>query len=71
MLAKLWDLLEGRRLFEAVDPHDTCEYDDQKHLACITALLGPPPQELLDAGDRTSMFYNRDGESGDLTVSQY
>jgi serine/threonine-protein kinase SRPK3 len=55
-------LLEGKRLFEAVDPHSVDEYDDQKHLAYITALLGPPPKDLLDVGDRTSMFYDCDSE---------
>jgi serine/threonine-protein kinase SRPK3 len=67
-LIKLWDLLEGKRLFEAVDPRSVDEYDDQKHLAYITALLGPPPRELLDVGDRTSMFYDRDGEFKDVSV---
>ncbi|KAL1968647.1 hypothetical protein VTN77DRAFT_1473 [Rasamsonia byssochlamydoides] len=57
----LWGLLEGRRIFEAVDPHGVDKYDDQKHLACITALLGPPPEELLEAGRRTSMFYDGQG----------
>jgi serine/threonine-protein kinase SRPK3 len=67
-LIKLWDLLEGKRLFEAVDPHTVDEYDDQKHLAYITALLGPPPRELLDVGDRTSMFYDRDGKFNGVSV---
>jgi serine/threonine-protein kinase SRPK3 len=58
----------GKRLFEAVDPHNVDEYDDQKHLAYITALLGPPPRELLDVGDRTSMFYDRDGEFKGVSV---
>ena len=61
-------MLEGKRLFEAVDPHSVDEYDDQKHLAYITALLGPPPRELLDVGDRTSMFYDRDGEFKGVSV---
>ena len=60
---KLWDLLEGKRLFEAIDPHNVDEYNDQKHLAYITALLGPPPKELLASGRRTSIFYHSDGDS--------
>ncbi|KAI9728115.1 MAG: hypothetical protein M1834_007831 [Cirrosporium novae-zelandiae] len=59
----LWDLLEGKKLFEAVDPHKVGSYDDETHLAYITALLGPPPKELLCHGERSSMFYNNDGKN--------
>ncbi|EON64188.1 hypothetical protein W97_03418 [Coniosporium apollinis CBS 100218] len=53
----LWDLIENKALFEAVDPLKT-KYDDKAHLAHITALLGPPPKELLAKGKRTSLFYD-------------
>ncbi|PLB33109.1 protein kinase-like protein [Aspergillus candidus] len=53
----LWDVLEGKKLFKAIDPVQVHEYDEAHHLACITALLGPPPKELLDKGKRTSCFY--------------
>ncbi|MCJ1408035.1 hypothetical protein MMC19_002108 [Ptychographa xylographoides] len=56
----LWDLLENKVLFEAVDPLKF-EYNDQVHLAYITALIGAPPKELLSKGRRASMFYNNDG----------
>ncbi|KAL9132729.1 MAG: hypothetical protein Q9175_006096 [Cornicularia normoerica] len=58
----LWDSLENKTLFEAVDPLKS-DYDDQTHLAHITALLGPPPQDFLALGKRTSMFYGPEGES--------
>ena len=59
---QLWDLLEGKKLFKVANPKvDTYEYDDQSHLAHITALLGPPPRELLTSGRRASMFYKSDG----------
>lgn len=58
---QLWDLLENKILFEAIDPLKT-EYDDQSHLAHITALLGPPPKELLAQGKRTEMFYDSAGK---------
>lgn len=61
-LTKLWDFLEGKTLFQAVDPHKVEEYDDEKHLAYITALLGPAPKDLLNGGKRTSMFYGPDGK---------
>ncbi|EGE04198.1 CMGC/CLK protein kinase [Trichophyton equinum CBS 127.97] len=57
----LWDFLEGRTLFQDVDPLHVEEYDDERHLALITALLGPAPKDLLDNGKRTSMFYKPDG----------
>ena len=57
----MWDLLENKLLFEAVDPLKS-EYDDQTHLAHITSLIGAPPRELLARGRRTSIFYNEDCE---------
>ncbi|XHG05886.1 hypothetical protein AWENTII_009100 [Aspergillus wentii] len=57
----LWDLLEGRKLFTGALSMD--EDDEMKQLAYITALLGPPPKKLLDAGRRTARFYNVDGTS--------
>ncbi|KAL4779793.1 kinase-like domain-containing protein [Aspergillus varians] len=57
----LWDFLEGKPLFESVDPPVVGEYDDQMHLAAITALLGPAPRECVLGGKRTSMFYTDEG----------
>ena len=73
---QLWDPMGGEKLFNPLDhsrdeydqklfnplDHSRAEYDDQKHLAQITALLGPPPQELLARGRRTSLFYNANGK---------
>lgn len=59
---KLWDFLEGRTLFEAVDPRVVKEYDDETHLAYITSLLGPAPKDLVGRGKRTSMFYTAAGK---------
>ncbi|UKZ77952.1 hypothetical protein TrVFT333_005686 [Trichoderma virens FT-333] len=58
----LWDLLEGKRLFNPTAPDKTDGYDDQSHLGQIEALIGPPPQNLLSSGQRTSMFYKPNGE---------
>jgi len=68
---QLWDLLEGRSLFKSnvAKEGQKYEYDDQRHLALITALLGDPPQTLLTHGDRTSLFYNKDGTSGNISPS--
>ncbi|OAA34128.1 Protein kinase-like domain protein [Metarhizium rileyi] len=55
----LWDLLEGKRLFTPKNSH-TSEYDNMLHLAQIIALLGPAPEHMLAASQRSSMFYNLD-----------
>jgi serine/threonine protein kinase len=57
----LWDFLEGRTLFESVDPRAVEEYDDETHLAYITSLLGPAPKDFLRSGKRTSVFYTATG----------
>ena len=61
---KLWDFLEGRTLFESVDPRVVEEYDDETHLAYITSLLGPAPKDFVDfnQGKRASMFYSAEGK---------
>ncbi|KAH8651739.1 kinase-like domain-containing protein [Ilyonectria robusta] len=61
----LWDLLEGKGLFNPTAPGNADEYDDQSHLGQIAALIGPPPQKLLSSGQRTSMFYKPNGELKD------
>lgn len=60
MFWKLFDLLEGKELFNPVKMIETLEYDDQTHLAQITALLGPLPT-TLSHGRRMHMFYAHDG----------
>jgi serine/threonine-protein kinase SRPK3 len=58
---QLWDILEDKKLFRNVYSVATDEYDEVGHLAHITALLGPPPKELLHRGKRTHLFYEPDG----------
>ncbi|KAM3522633.1 hypothetical protein NHJ13051_005576 [Beauveria bassiana] len=57
----MWDLLEGKLLFDPIDKRISDEYDDSIHLAQLTGLLGPPPSEMLHSGQRTSLFYKLDG----------
>jgi hypothetical protein len=58
----LWDLLEGKPLFRAYgEVGSDEEYDDQKQLARIASLLGPPPPELISRGKRSPKIYNSDG----------
>ena len=63
MMWKLWDLLEGKALFNPIDARKGEDYDDQAHLGQVTALLGPAPRSLLDRGRRTALFYHGDGLS--------
>ncbi|KAL4809919.1 kinase-like protein [Aspergillus unguis] len=68
----LWDFLEGRPLFEAVDPRVE-GYDDATHLAYITSLLGPAQKDFVGRGKRTSKFYTDDGtlKNEDLVPSGF
>ena len=59
---KLWDFLEGRTLFESVDLRIVEDYDDETHIAYITSLLGPAPNDFVCRGKRTSMFYTAAGK---------
>ncbi|KAJ5585433.1 uncharacterized protein N7459_005233 [Penicillium hispanicum] len=65
----LWDVLEGKKLFKDVDPLEVEEYDELNHLGHISALLGPPPKELLDKGARTDLFYKPDGQFKGTEIS--
>jgi serine/threonine protein kinase len=65
---KLWDFLEGRTLFESVDPRAVEDYDDETHLAYITSLLGPAPKDFVSSGKRTSVFYTATGK-GDTQLN--
>lgn len=49
---KLWDLLEGRALFNPVSTQPDGDYDDGEHLGQMMALMGPPPAALLARGRR-------------------
>ncbi|OQD78024.1 hypothetical protein PENANT_c097G11072 [Penicillium antarcticum] len=71
--AELWDFLEGRTLFESVDPRTVEFYDDETHLLYITSLLGPAPKDFVRRGKRTSMFYTATGtlKKEDLVPSNF
>ncbi|KAF5128589.1 putative serine/threonine-protein kinase clkA [Metarhizium anisopliae] len=56
----IWDLLEGRRLLDSIDERIGEEYDERVHIAQLTGLLGPPSDDILSSGQRTSIFYTPD-----------
>ncbi|KAL9017013.1 MAG: hypothetical protein Q9185_005662 [Variospora sp. 1 TL-2023] len=57
---EIWDLFEGKHLFYGNDQKEE-KYMTRAHLADMTALMGPPPPELLKVGKRTAEFFDKDG----------
>ncbi|KAG4429982.1 hypothetical protein IFR05_014532 [Cadophora sp. M221] len=57
----IWDLFQGGHLFTGHDPeHQT--YRSRAHLAQIIALLGPPPQTILNSGRSSHKFFTDTGD---------
>ncbi|KAL8875344.1 MAG: hypothetical protein Q9192_009061, partial [Flavoplaca navasiana] len=57
---EIWDLFEGKHLFYGRDPKEG-KYMTRAHLADMIALLGPPPVGLLNAGKRSTEFFDQEG----------
>ncbi|KAI6765671.1 hypothetical protein HG530_006741 [Fusarium avenaceum] len=55
-----WDLLQQEGIFRVYDQSE--ELNDAHHLAAMTSLLGPPPDVFLRRSDKTSKYWNKDGE---------
>ncbi|EXU96711.1 serine/threonine protein kinase domain protein [Metarhizium robertsii] len=55
-----WDLLRGESLFNVYD-HESRELNDAHHLAAITALIGPPPPELLQSSEDSRKYWHENG----------
>ncbi|KAL2212720.1 serine threonine protein kinase, CMGC group [Sarocladium strictum] len=56
----IWDLIEGGHLFTGMD-HEHQRYRSRAHLAEMVALLGDPPQALLDMGKSSHKFFTDRG----------
>lgn len=56
----MWDLLENKPLFCAQDP--AARYNAQAHLCEMVTMLGPPPKELLERGEKTSSYFDTNCE---------
>lgn len=56
----IWDLFEGRHLFNGRDP-DGNGYSTRAHLADVMTLLGPPPLDLIKRGVRSREFFTKEG----------
>ena len=48
-------------MFYGQDPIEK-RYMTRAHIAEMIAMMGPPPQELLKRGKRTSEFFTEDGK---------
>ncbi|KAJ4253304.1 hypothetical protein NW762_010459 [Fusarium torreyae] len=57
----IWDLFEGQHLFTGHDPKFQT-YRSRAHLAEMVALLGPPPQTLLESGKLSQKFFTDTGD---------
>ncbi|KAK7414415.1 hypothetical protein QQX98_006693 [Neonectria punicea] len=57
----IWDLFESQHLFTGCDP-ESQTYRSRAHLAEIIALLGQPPQALLQSGKSSHKFFTDEGD---------
>ncbi|KAI8672818.1 Protein kinase domain-containing protein [Fusarium sp. Ph1] len=57
----IWDLFEGGHLFTGRDP-EYQSYRSRAHLAEMIALLGQPPQALLQSGKSSHKFFTDQGD---------
>jgi serine/threonine protein kinase len=56
----LWTLLEGQNLFYGRDLEG--QLNNYHHLAEMVALLGPPPANVVAAGELGLKYFEADGE---------
>ncbi|KAI2617881.1 serine threonine protein kinase, CMGC group [Hypoxylon sp. NC1633] len=57
----IWDIFEGGHLFTGHDA-EFQTYRSRAHLAEITALLGPPPKDLLARGKSSHKIFSAEGD---------
>lgn len=57
----MWDLLENRHLFDAVD-HENGEMSATHYVAEMVAYLGLPPREYIHRSETTSKVFDKHGE---------
>jgi len=58
--AMIWNLLEGKTLFDGMDPEHK-KYSSRGHLGQLIGFLGCPPKELLDRGELSTRWFNEEG----------
>ncbi|CAG7966394.1 unnamed protein product [Penicillium olsonii] len=58
----IWELLCGTGPFDCSTSSSDSTYSEEKHLASIISLIGPPPEDMLRRGSRSSRYFNDDGQ---------
>ena len=66
ILAQIWDLYQGGRLFFA---RKNGMLDDEQHLAEMVSLMGPPPPAFLKRSEKCRKYWDEDGKSQPDPVS--
>lgn len=46
-----------------IQHHPLTSYGEEKHLASIISLMGPPPEDMLKRGSQSLRYFNRNGIS--------
>lgn len=57
----MWDLLENRHLFDAIDPENG-EMSATHYVAEMVAYLGLPPREYIHRSEITAKVFDKHGE---------
>lgn len=57
----MWDLLENRHLFDAIDPENG-EMSATHYVAEMVAYLGLPPREYIHRSETTAKVFDKHGE---------
>ena len=57
----LWDITESMGLFDCIETTPG-RYSPAQHLGVMIALMGPPPEELLERGSTSSTYFDENGE---------
>lgn len=57
----MWDLLENKHLFNAIDPENG-EMSATHYVAEMVAYLGLPPREYIHRSETTAKVFDKHGE---------
>ncbi|KAI3092197.1 hypothetical protein CBS147333_10251 [Penicillium roqueforti] len=60
--ALIWELLCGTGPFDYSTSSSDSSYTEEKHLASIISLIGPPPEDMLKRGSQSLQYFNDDGQ---------
>lgn len=55
---KIWELVEGRPFFRS---EMEGEHDDERHLAEMVSVMGPPPKAFLERSEKCQKYWDTEG----------